>query len=256
MAGAALGVLALLAPLVSPLVWAAGAEWCCSRGAAAGSGAPGQGGARHTGLPGSAGSGASCASLRVRNGGARASWSRCARRRRPASRAGGCGVGSRPRRETAFEITRTPLERGRQHLPALGVRVSFVRGLSSSHSSRRSRARSTSPRPTAGELAWLLSASSSRAGEKRLRRVGGDWEFGPCASTWPATSCADRLEGRRAAFAAARARTSSSATPDDPSRSLRAPDGRSSAASRSDLAMTPLLDLAAVALRRHGSAST
>ncbi len=161
-----------------------------------------------------------------------------------------------PGAETTLEVTRTPLERGTHRLPAPGVRVSFPRGLLEFplEPTLADRIEAAPGRPP-GELAWLLSRASllNDAGEKRLRRIGGDWEFESLRDYVPG----DEL--RRIDWKASARRSLPRVREYELERNaetiLALDCGRLmgtlvDGVKKLDLAMTPLLDLAAVALRR------
>jgi uncharacterized protein (DUF58 family) len=163
---------------------------------------------------------------------------------------------SAPGAQSTLEVARTPLERGTHRLPAPGVRVSFPRGLLEFplEPALADRIEAAPGRPP-GELAWLLSRAAllSDAGEKRLRRIGGDWEF---------ESLRDYVAGdelRRIDWKASARRSLPRVREYELERNaetiLALDCGRLmgtlvDGVKKLDVAMTPLLDLAAVSLRR------
>lgn len=161
-----------------------------------------------------------------------------------------------PGQDSVLELPCTPLARGTHRLPQPGLRVAFVRGLLEFPvQPELADTLEAAPGRPPGELAWLISRASlwNDAGEKRLRRVGGDWEF---------ESLRDYVAGdelRRIDWKASARRSLPRVREYELERNaetiLALDCGRLmgtlvDGVKKLDLAMTPLLDLAAVALRR------
>jgi uncharacterized protein (DUF58 family) len=161
-----------------------------------------------------------------------------------------------PGEEAELAVECMPLERGALRLPAPGVRVSFPRGwLEFPLAGVPEDELRVAPGRPPGELAWLLSRAAllSEAGAKRLRRMGGDWEFESLRDYVPG----DEL--RRIDWKASARRSLPRVREYEQERNaetvLALDCGRLmgtlvDGVEKLDLAMTPLLDLAAVSLRR------